>query len=123
MELIQSDRRVDRRYDIALELRYKVLARTHSGLQGTGRTSNMSSGGISFETEQLLPAGSQVELSISWPAVSRNASPILLRVMGHIVRCDQKGVAIRTDRYEFRARVLRVRQEEPEAEPRRTWLT
>src|SRR5579872_2573118 len=101
MELIHEDRRDDRRYPIELELRYKVIARSRTPLEGTGRTLNMSSGGILFGGDQSLPAGAFVELSINWPVLLQNTRPLTLLIVGRVVRCQDDRVAVKTNRYEF----------------------
>ena len=63
---IAGDRRSDRRYDIALDLRWKVIRRRRVLDAGTGTTLDLSSGGILFETDRQLPNGLNVELSITF---------------------------------------------------------
>jgi hypothetical protein len=107
MELINQDRRDDRRYPIALELRYKVIARGRASLNGGGRTLNMSSGGVLFGGDQDLPAGAFVELSIHWPVLLQNTCPLTLLIVGRVVRCEDRTVAVKTSRYEFITRPSR----------------
>jgi hypothetical protein len=107
MEVIHEDRRGDRRYPIELELRYKMVARNRNPMQGAGRTSNISSGGILFDGNQILPAGSFVELSIDWPVLLHNTRPLTLMIVGRVVRCDGGMIAIKTNRYEFLTRAIR----------------
>src|ERR1051325_251532 len=63
------NRRSARRYPVDLPLFYKVkLPRTEARLPVCqGRTLNMSSTGILFQTEQTPPPGKAVELAITWP--------------------------------------------------------
>jgi PilZ domain len=104
MEAIHQDRRDDRRYSIELDLRYKVIARTRVQLNGAGRTLNMSSGGILFNTDQSLPLGAFVELSIHWPVLLQNTCPLTLLVVGRVVRFENSTVAVKISRYEFMTR-------------------
>ena len=69
-EQIAGERRSDRRYDISLELRWKVLRRKRTLDSGLGRTVDLSSGGILFETGRKLPVGLKVQLSIAWPVLA-----------------------------------------------------
>jgi hypothetical protein len=108
MEVIHQDRRDDRRYPIALELHYKVIARSRIQLNGGGRTLNMSSGGVLFGGDQKLPAGAFVELSIHWPVLLQNTCPLTLLIVGRIVRCEDNTVAVKTSRYEFVTRPARA---------------
>ena len=108
MELINDDRRDDRRYPIELEMRYKVVARNRAQLHGTGRTMNMSSGGVLFDGDQSLPAGTFVELSINWPVLLQEARrPLTLMILGRVVRCDGNAIAVKMNRYEFMTRPVR----------------
>jgi hypothetical protein len=99
---IAGDRRSDRRYDIALDLRWKVIRRRRVLDAGTGTTLDLSSGGILFETDRQLPTGLNVELSISWPVLLHNVAPLQLVVTGRIVRASGRRTAIRMMQHEFR---------------------
>jgi hypothetical protein len=68
---------------------------------GTGKTGNISSGGVLFRTEDQLAAGPAVELSIRWPTVSESAPFVELRMFGRIVRSDANGTAVEMRRYHF----------------------
>ena len=113
MELIHEDRREDRRYPIELELKYKVVARSRTPVEGGGRTVNMSSGGVLFGGEQSLPAGAFVELSINWPVLLQNSRPLTLLIMGRVVRSDNNRVAVKMNRYEFMTRRTGASNESP----------
>jgi hypothetical protein len=101
-EGIAGDRRSDRRYDITLELRWKLIRRRRVLDAGTGTTLDLSSGGILFESERQLPAGGSVELSISWPVLLHNVAPLQLVVTGRVVRAAGRRAAIRMVQHEFR---------------------
>jgi hypothetical protein len=101
-EKIAGDRRSDRRYDITLDLRWKVIRRRRVLDAGTGTTLDLSSGGILFETDRQLPTGLNVELSISWPVLLHNVAPLQLVVTGRIVRAAGRRTAIRMMQHEFR---------------------
>jgi len=118
MELIQEDRREDRRYPIQLELRYKVMARSRDPLQGQGRTLNMSSGGILFGGDQSLPAGVFIEVSINWPVLLQGSCPLSLLVVGRVVRSESNRVAVKMTRYEFMTRPIRNAQDTDTGNPK-----
>ena len=99
---LNGERREDRRYDIQLELRWKLIRRRRVIDTGTGRTVDLSSGGIMFETGRDLPVGLNVELSIQWPVRLHNVAPLQLIVSGRIVRTGEGWAAIRTVQHEFR---------------------
>jgi hypothetical protein len=122
MELIHLDRRDDRRYPINLELRYKTLERQRARLQGSGRTVNMSSGGVLFGGDQDLPPGTFVELSIHWPVLLHNTCPLTLRIEGRVVRCDDRTIAVATTRYQFLTRGAGRVQQFISAQPGSTYI-
>src|SRR5579862_1528897 len=97
---IGGERRSDRRYDISLEVRWKLLRRKKTLDSGHGQTVDLSSGGILFETGRKLPVGLKVQLSIAWPVLLHNASPLQLTVAGRIVRSDNERAAIEIVQHE-----------------------
>jgi hypothetical protein len=97
-----GERRSNRRYGMQLQLRWKLVHRRRALDSGTGWTVNMSSGGIMIETGVYLPAGSNVELSIVWPVLLHEVTPMQLIINGRIVRCSERGAAIRIAAHEFR---------------------
>lgn len=99
---IGGDRRFDRRYGIALELRWKLVRRRKVLYAGVGRTVDLSSGGILFDAGQSLPVGLNVELSIAWPALLHDVAPMQLAVVGRIVRTNGARTAIHMTQHEFR---------------------
>ena len=102
MEGIAGDRRVDRRYDLKLELRWKLIRRQRLLDSGSGTSVDLSSGGILFDAGRPLPPGLNVELSIFWPALLRDTVPLQLMVFGRILRTSGNCAAIRMVRHEFR---------------------
>ena len=101
-EGIAGDRRTDRRYDIHLDLRWKLIRRRRILETGTGATIDFSSGGILFETERALPVGLNVELSVAWPVLLHNVAQLQLVVSGRIVRSQGGRAAIQMTAHEFR---------------------
>jgi PilZ domain len=99
---IGGDRRLDRRYEIQLDLRWKLIRRRRVLETGTGQTLDLSSGGIHFEADRPLPAGLNIELSIAWPAMLQGSAPLQLVVSGKIVRSVGRKTAIQKSQHEFR---------------------
>jgi len=102
MDQIAGDRRSDKRYEIQLELRWKLIRRKRVLETGIGRTIDLSSGGILFDAGRPLPAGLNVELSVSWPAMLHNTAPMQLVIAGRILRSDRQYVAVEMSQHEFR---------------------
>jgi hypothetical protein len=96
------DRRLSSRFPVHEEVKYRLL-NSKIKLSGTGRTLDMSSGGILFTTEQELTPGRTVELSVNWPAKLGNCLLKFVAV-GRVVRSGPSQAAVRIQRYEFRTR-------------------
>jgi hypothetical protein len=99
---IGGERRFDRRYQLQLEVRWKLIRRRKIQDSGVGRTIDLSSGGILFDAARPLPIGLNVELSISWPVLLHNVAPMQLVASGRIVRSVGAHVAIHLTQHEFR---------------------
>ena len=102
------DQRLNRRYPIALEIEYKLLRKGRVERLGLGRTLNISSGGVLFEANEPLPAGSSIELLMHWPLLLAGVCPLKLVIHGNVVRSDVRGVAVRTKHHEFRTAGARL---------------
>lgn len=100
------DRRGTIRFPVREELKYKVLHTKTVAVTGAGRTLNIGSGGILFTTEQRLPVGRQVEISVNWPARLDGTCPLKFVAIGRIVRAEAQQAAVRIERYEFKTRAL-----------------
>jgi hypothetical protein len=100
-ESIRGDRRMERRYPVALELNYKVMEAGEIVGTGVGTTGNISSSGVFFLTGGIPVDGSSVEISIRWPAVSEETPFMQLRMSGRVVRSDAGGTALQISRYRF----------------------
>jgi hypothetical protein len=98
----ENDRRSKYRFGIEREIRYKVAEDGVVVAAGVGKTTNMSSEGVAFVSEQPLPAGSFVELSISWPVLLDSTCPMRLVVFGRVLRCNENTIVCTIDKYEFR---------------------
>ena len=102
IEGIADDRRGDRRYEIHLALRWKLIRRRRVLDTGVGHTLDLSSGGILFDPGRQFPVGLKVELSIAWPVLLHNVAPLQLIVSGRLVRCAGTRSAIQMVQHEFR---------------------
>ena len=110
-DAIAGDRRQDRRYEIQLDVKWKLIRRRRVLDTGTGQTIDMSSGGILFDAGRHLPEGLNVELSITWPVLLHNVAPMQLLASGRIVRSTGRKVAIQTLQHEFRTAGVTVEQQ------------
>ena len=98
----RADQRLNRRYPIALEVEYKLLRKGRVERLGLGKTLNVSSGGVLFEANEALPAGTSVELLMHWPFLLEGICPLKLVIQGYVVRSDTQGIAVRSKQHEFR---------------------
>jgi hypothetical protein len=73
-------------------------------VSGLGTTVNIGSGGILFTTEERLPLGRMVELSVNWPARLDGTCPLQFVATGRVVRSEPTRAAVRIERYEFKTR-------------------
>lgn len=109
---ISGERREHRRYDLKLDLRWKVIRRRKVRDIGTGQTGDVSRGGVCFFAGRDIPAGTNVSLSITWPVLLDSVTPMLLAVHGKVVRSSEGWVSIKARQYEFRTQgISRPRQE------------
>ena len=99
-----TDQRARGRYPIALELQYKVLRGGRIEQTGTGKTLNISSGGVLFETQDQLPQRGRVEVAMQWPFLLEGTCGLKLVMRGRIVRSagNSKVTAVQADYREFR---------------------
>ena len=97
-----KERRGSKRMPIERDVRYTVLG--VKAAAGSGRTVNISSGGVLFTTQSQLTEGAEVELAISWPALLNNLIPLKLVVTGRLTRSDGAQAAMHIEKYEFKTR-------------------
>src|SRR5215475_7099750 len=98
------ERRGTSRFPVREDVRYRVLQSKAGTLSGSGVTLNIGSGGVLFTTEERLPIGPTVELSVNWPARLDGVCPLQFVAIGRVVRSEEGRAAVRIDRYEFKTR-------------------
>jgi hypothetical protein len=102
LESHHADQRLHQRYPIALRVEYKLLKKGRAERLGSGRTLNISSGGILFESDNPLPLSGRVELAMEWPFLLEGVCALKLVMRGQIVRSDTTGIAVQIMQHEFR---------------------
>jgi c-di-GMP-binding flagellar brake protein YcgR len=98
------DRRETSRFPVREDVKYTVVHSKALKTKGAGRTLNFGSGGLLFTTEERLPLGRTVELSVSWPALLGGKCPLQFVARGRVVRSEHNHAAVKIERYEFRTR-------------------
>ena len=99
-----GERRASLRFPIVRDVRYEMTSHRGEPKSGTGKTVDMSSGGVLFVVPEALDPGKQIKLSISWPAHLDGKYALKLLVWGQITRCQGTSVAVKIDSHEFRTR-------------------
>jgi hypothetical protein len=96
------------RYPINVEVSYELIVHGKVVETGHGRTVNISTGGVLFESQRPLAPEMGIRLSIAWPAQLGDAVGLTLRVSGRTIRVQENCTAVKTQRYDFRTRALSV---------------
>jgi hypothetical protein len=102
IQKVLGEQRSHQRYPIELEVEYRLLTRGHLPHLGSGKTRNISSGGVLFQAQGSAPEGGTIEVLVSWPFLLEGVCPLRLMMRGRIVRSDGNGVAIKSNFHEFR---------------------
>jgi len=89
-------------FPLRLDLRYRAKPQWAKETVGTGRSLWMSSGQLLFQSDQPIEPGTNIEVSLAWPARLDNRTPLQLCVIGQVVSCRDTEVSVRISRHEFR---------------------
>jgi c-di-GMP-binding flagellar brake protein YcgR len=100
----KTDRRETSRFPVTEDVKYTVIHSRALKTRGSGKTLNFGSGGLLFTTEERLPLGRTVELSVNWPALLGGKCPLQFVATGRVVRSENNRAAVKIQRYEFRTR-------------------
>jgi hypothetical protein len=100
------ERRGTSRFPVREDVRYRVVQSRTAKVSGCGTTLNIGSGGILFTTEEKLPIGRTVELSVNWPARLDGICPLQFVATGRVVRSEGQRAAVRIEKYEFKTRSM-----------------
>ena len=97
------------RFPLALPLRYSVLHRGMGRTEtGSGQTIDVSSAGLRFMTDRLLPPGLYVELFMDWPVLLDGRVEVQLVMSGNVVRSNGTETAVQIYRHNFTTRGTRL---------------
>lgn len=97
-----AERRRSPRFAVQEQLCYSIVEGQNIIAVGTGVTTDLSSSGVAFTTQQSLKPGTFVELSIKWPNKAGGVPTILVGISGRIVRADAGIAACAISQYEYR---------------------
>ena len=97
--LSSGDRRRTLRFAISLNVKYAI-----QGIVGEGTSIDISSRGVRFTADQLLPSKGTIVLSLAWPCLLDDRVPLQLSVEGKVVRSSPGFAVVKILRHEFRLR-------------------
>jgi hypothetical protein len=112
LQRVSAEQRSFQRYPIELEVEYRLLGKGHSERFGSGKTRNISSGGVLFEALGA-PATGAIELMLSWPFLLEGVCPLRLVMRGRVVRSDGHRIAVQATYHEFRTAGSRIPKGQP----------
>jgi len=101
---LSSDSRSSVRVPIDLEVRYRVVRRRRPVENGSGRTIDISSSGLSFAANTPLSIGQTLDVYIDWPVLLDGGVQLQIVTSGVVVRTTGAVTAIRIQRHDFRTR-------------------
>lgn len=113
---LKHERRVDRRYPLAAEVAYRIAGYRGQAKTGYGRSIDVSRSSVFFSTEEPVPVGTLIELSLPWPARLYGTTDLSFVVTGTTFHVRGDCVAVRIHRYDFRTRSSRSNTREISAD-------
>ena len=100
------ERRGTNRFPVREDVRYRLVQARAAKVSGCGTTLNIGSRGILFTTQDKLPIGRLVELSVNWPARLDGVCLLQFVATGRVVRSEAERAAVHIERYEFKTRSM-----------------
>jgi len=88
------------RYEISKPVEYHVRS-TGGGIQGAGRTVNISRRGVLFESQHEIGVGKRIELVVDMG--DEMGAPTQLHIQGVAVRNQDGAVAVAIKKYKLKA--------------------
>jgi hypothetical protein len=101
---LNPDRRGSIRFPLNLEVRYSVIGHPGPAENGSGRTIDLSTSGLSFTADRPLSVGLRLDMSIEWPVLLDGGVQLQLVTSGVVVRSAGAVIALRIGRPEFKTR-------------------
>jgi hypothetical protein len=114
IEVLHGDRRVDRRYELEMPIRFEYTDERNEPREGSGLTIELSRGGVRLQTPEPPPLNANVHAWIAWPFLLQGVCSLELFIRGQAIRSDERGIVLRMRSYEFRTCGERSFFERPE---------
>jgi hypothetical protein len=96
-----TEHRAKSRYPLQLNVRYQTLGLVRP-VGGVGQTLNVSSSGVFITCDSNIREGTSVRVMIEWPSLLNGTTPLQLITIGIVVRCENSGIAVAFEGYQFR---------------------
>jgi hypothetical protein len=103
MQLDQQERRTMRRFD----MRLPAIVRLASTVEFHTETQNVSARGVFFYLDRAMPAGTKLEVILTFPPYITLTDPVRVRFMARVIRVERPlpsfriGTAAMIEDYEF----------------------
>ena len=97
-----TDRRAAGRYSIQEDVRWSL--RDRQDVLEPGKTVNISSAGVLFDTGSFAPQGTLVDVAINWPVPTDTGAVLQLMARGRVVRFSDGRAAVQFHQTQFRRR-------------------
>jgi len=108
---LDPERRRSFRFPVNLGVRYSVIGHRGPAENGSGRTIDVSTSGLSFTADRPLSVGLTLDVSIEWPVLLDGSVQLQLVTSGVVVRSTGAVVAMRIGRPEFKTRCAGLKVE------------
>jgi hypothetical protein len=98
---MNMERRSKARYPIELVVNYQTLDPA-LGIAGSGRSLNMSSGGLLISSDVRFVVGTLMKVTLEWPSLLDGITPLQLVTVGRVARSGESSFALTFEHYQFR---------------------
>ncbi|MDE3167232.1 MAG: PilZ domain-containing protein [Acidobacteriota bacterium] len=96
-----KNRRAHTRHQFATALRYRGWRQDTVLCSGSGRTIDMSAGGITLDLGRALEPGAELEMALEWPGIYHDRPRMRLYVWAEVLRSTPESTAVRILTHEF----------------------
>jgi c-di-GMP-binding flagellar brake protein YcgR len=101
MEHMIGNRRQVQRFNLRLNLRYRVSEKGIEHRWSSGTTRDLSREGLGIKPRRALSVGSHIEIRIDWPARYESVHPVELQITGFVIRSENGRAAVRISSHRF----------------------
>ena len=101
MDSTIDNRRSVQRFNLRLNLRYRLSEKGVEHRWSAGSTRDLSREGLAIKPRRPLPVGSHIEIRIDWPARYESVHPVELHITGFVIRSENGRSAVRISSHRF----------------------